>query len=314
MLTRRHIRAKVMQSVYAFVQSGKDNVDVEQKNMLKSIDNIFDLYILMLNMVVEVVEWEKSIIDKKKNRLSNDRDTILPNEIFANNKFVEKLANNSVLLQITEDRRISWKDNDEYLQIILKEIKNSEIYGKYIARESFTFKSDKNFIIDLFKLVIAPNEKLHDYIESENISWIGDMSVANSMAVKSLTLIFEDSEDDQHLMKLYKDLEDKKFAIDLFKKTILNSEKFSVLISDKTPGWDADRIAQLDLIMMEMAACEFLYFPSIPIKVTINEYLELSKEFSTPKSRIFINGVLDKLWRDLENDGVIKKSGRGLIS
>ncbi len=133
------------------------------------------------------------------------------------------------------------------------------------------------------------------------------------MAVKSLTLIFEDSEDDQHLMKLYKDLEDKKFAIDLFNKTVLDTEKFAELVAEKTPGWDAERIAQLDLIMMEMAVCEFLHFPSIPTKVTINEYLELSKDFSTAKSKVFINGVLDKLWRDLEKEGSINKSGRGLI-
>ncbi len=302
-----------MQSVYAFVQSGKDNVVTEQKNMLRSIDNIFDLYILLLDMVVEVVEWDKTMIDKKKNRLSNRGKTPPLDETFVENKFVAKLADNTVLRHQLEDRKIGWKNNDEYLQVILKDIKESDLYTKYVARATHTFKSDKNFVIDVFKEIIATNEKLHDFFESENISWIGDIAVANSMAVKSLTLIFEDSEDDQHLMKLYKDLEDKKFAIDLFNKTVLDTEKFAELVAEKTPGWDAERIAQLDLIMMEMAVCEFLHFPSIPTKVTINEYLELSKDFSTAKSKVFINGVLDKLWRDLEKEGSINKSGRGLI-
>ena len=133
------------------------------------------------------------------------------------------------------------------------------------------------------------------------------------MAVKSLTLIFDDSEDDQHLMKLYKDDEDREFAIDLFSKTVANAGIFSDIEKKKTPGWDAERIAQLDLIMMQMAVCEFMKFPSIPTKVTINEYLEISKDFSTPKSKVFINGVLDKLWRDLDKDGKINKSGRGLV-
>ncbi|MEN8138957.1 MAG: transcription antitermination factor NusB [Bacteroidota bacterium] len=313
MLTRRHIRAKVMQSVYAFVQSGNDKVDGEQKNMLRSIDNIFDLYILLLDLVVEVVEWDKNILEKRKNRLSPQDRELAPNEKFANNKFVAKLAESKALNQNLEDRSLGWKDHDEYLQILLKEIKESDLYAKYIAKDSPRFKSDKNFMIDVYKEIIAPNEKIHEFIESENISWLGDLAVANSMVVKSLTLIFEDSEDEQPLMTLYKDLEDKKFAIDLFKKTILNSEKTRKLISDKTPGWDSDRIAQLDLILMEMGLSEFLYFPSIPTKVTINEYLELSKDFSTPKSRVFINGVLDNLWRDLDKEGVIKKSGRGLI-
>ncbi|MCK5781240.1 MAG: transcription antitermination factor NusB [Flavobacteriales bacterium] len=313
MLTRRHIRAKVMQSVYAFVQSGNDRIDIEQKNMLKSIDDIFDLYLLLLDLVVEVVDWDNNLLDKRKSRLSRPDDELLPNQKFASNKFVAKLAANTVLQQYLEDRRIGWKNHDEYLQILLKEIKESDLYAKHIAKDSPRFKSDKNFIIDVYREIIAPNEKLHEFLESESLSWIADLAVANSMVVKSLTLIFEDSEDDQHLMSLYKDNEDKQFAIDLFNKTILNSDKSKKLISDKTPGWDADRIAQLDLILMEMGVSEFLYFPSIPTKVTINEYLEISKDFSTPKSRVFINGVLDKLWRDLDAEGVINKSGRGLV-
>ncbi|MCK5907986.1 MAG: antitermination protein NusB, partial [Flavobacteriales bacterium] len=212
MLTRRHIRAKVMQSVYAFVQSGRDNITVEQNNMLRSIDNIFDLYLLLLDLVVEVVEWDKTMISKKKNRLSQREKISVVDELLANNLFVEKLANNTVLQQFLEDKKLGWKDRDEYLQILLKEIKDSGLYSKYVARENHTFKSDKNFIVDVFKEILAPNEKLHEFFESENISWIGDISVANSMAVKSLTLIFEDSEDDQHLMKLYKDEEDREFA------------------------------------------------------------------------------------------------------
>jgi len=302
-----------MQSIYAFVQSGKDNITVEQNNMLRSIDDIYDLYLLLLDLVVEVVEWDKSLIEKKKYRLSGREKLAASEGLLANNLFVEKLANNTVLQQNLEDKNLGWKDHDEYLQILLKEIKESDLYARYIARETHTFKSDKNFIIDVFKEIIAPNEKLHDYYESENLSWIGDLAVADSMAVKTMTLIFEDSEDDQPLMKLYKDNDDRKFAIELFTKTVANSGKFTDLVSEKTSGWDADRIAQLDLIMMQMAVCEFMKFPSIPTKVTINEYLELSKDFSTPKSKVFINGVLDKLWRDLEKEGEIKKSGRGLV-
>lgn len=313
MLTRRHIRAKVMQSIYAYVQSGRDNISVEQNNMLRSIDNIFDLYLLQLDFIVEVVEWDKSMINKKKNRLSASDRIPAVDELLANNLFAQKLSQNTVLQQNLDDKSLSWKNNDEYLQILLKDIKESSLYSRYVAREKHTFKSDKNFIIDVFKEIIAPNEKLHDFLESKNISWLGDIAVANSMAVKSLTLIFEDSKDDQHLMKLYKDEEDRDFSIDLFSKTVANADKFSQLVAEKTPGWDSERIAQLDLIMMQMAVCEFMKFPSIPTKVTINEYLELSKDFSTPKSKVFINGVLDKLWRDLDKDGEIKKSGRGLV-
>jgi len=302
-----------MQSVYAFVQSGRDNITVEQNNMLRSIDNIFDLYIILLSFTVEVVEWDKKQISKKKNRLSSRDKIPAVDELLANNLFSQKLAQNTILKQNLSDKKFDWNDHDEYLQILLKEIKESSLYSKYVAREKHSFKSDKNFIIDVYKEIIATNEKLHEFFESENLSWIGDIAVANSMAVKSLTLIFEDSEDDQHLMKLYKDDEDREFAIELFTKTVANAEKFSELVAEKTPGWDADRIAQLDLIMMQMAVCEFMKFPSIPTKVTINEYLELSKDFSTPKSKVFINGVLDKLWRDLEKDGEINKSGRGLV-
>jgi len=313
MLTRRHIRAKVMQSVYAFVQSGRDNVETEQKNMLTSIDKIYDLYILMLNLLIEVAEWDKAIVENRNRRLNIPEEELALSEVLAYNRFTVKLSQNKTLLTATEDMRIGWSDKDEYLQILVKEIKESELFKRYQKRDKYTFKSDKNFMIDVFKDIIAPNEKIHEYIEGENISWLGDMSVANSMTHKTLTHVFEDSSDDETLMSLYKDNEDKEFAKSLFVKTVMKSEELTKLISEKTPGWDSDRIAQLDLIMMQMAVCEFLNFPSIPTKVSINEYLELSKDFSTPKSKVFINGVLDKLWRDLDRENAIKKSGRGLV-
>ncbi|MCK5824616.1 MAG: transcription antitermination factor NusB [Ichthyobacteriaceae bacterium] len=301
-----------MQSVYSFVQSDKDRVDVEQRNLSKSIDDIYDLYILMLDLVVEVVQWEKHTIDGRKKSILGE-EILVPDERLANNEFVHKLGANINLQEAVENRGFNWRDNDEYLRSILKDIKNSELYAKYIRKSEHTFKSHKNFMIDLFKDVIAPNEKIHEYIEDRNIAWIGDIAVANGMALKTLTVTFEDSKDKQPLMTIYKDADDKKYAKDLFTKTVLHLDKTKKIITDKTPGWDPERIAQLDLIMMQMGLTEFLYFPSIPAKVTINEYLEISKDFSTEKSKIFVNGVLDKALKELTAQGEISKSGRGLV-
>lgn len=315
MLTRRHLRVKVMQYIYAFEQSEKEAEKVNKKNMLSSIDDIYQLYILMLNMIVDVVEWDKNITEKKKKRaLKKATQSELPNESLSKNKFAKKLIENISLQKNTENNQgLSWKNKDEYIQIILKEIKNSNIYANYIRKKDTKFGVDKNFIIDVFKTIIAPNEKIHSYIESDKLSWIADIAVANSMVLKTLSLIFEDSDENQHLMSLYKSEDDRDFAIELFGKTISNSAEYEKIISGKTPSWDADRIIQLDLILMKMAVNEFLNFPSIPAKVTINEYLEISKDFSTVNSRVFINGILDKLWKEFEEKKENLKNDRGLL-
>jgi N utilization substance protein B len=180
-----------------------------------------------------------------------------------------------------------------------------------MSNRTNAFEEDKQFVVDMFTELIAPNEKLYEYLEDHKLTWIDDIPLVNTQIQKQLKQI--SAKDDFKVVKLYKDEEDLEFVGNLFRKTVLNEVALAKEYIDKTPNWDADRIAEIDTIILKMAICEFLKFPSIPIKVTINEYLEIAKEYSTPKSSIFINGILDNLVKEFQAENKIKKTGRGLM-
>ena len=203
--------------------------------------------------------------------------------------------------------------NDDYIILLLNEIKQSELYEKYMRNTVNSFDEDKQFILDVFTELIVPNEKLYDYLEDNKLTWIDDIPVVNTQIIKQLKQIKSVNDDSFRVPKLFKDQEDKEFVTHLFRKTILNETELAKEYIDKTPNWDTERIAEIDTIVLKMAICEFLKFPSIPIKVTINEYLEIAKEYSTPKSSIFINGILDNLVKEFEANKKINKTGRGLM-
>ncbi|MDT0295708.1 transcription antitermination factor NusB [Mesonia ostreae] len=313
MLTRRHIRVKVMQSMYAFTQSANDNLIVEQKFLQKSMREMYDLFLLNLDLMVQVKNKAQDYIEKsQKKHLATSEDKN-PNLKFIENSLLLKIADSETLNELLEDKRlINWHQDDEYVNIIWEEVRQSEIYQNYLASEDSSFQEDKEFVIKIFKEIIAPNDKLYDYLEDKKLTWLDDLPIVNTSILKFL----KKEKDDQlelKIPKLFKNKEDEEFAVDLFRKTLLNQETYIDDIQEKTPNWDKDRIAGIDSILLKMAICEFMKFPSIPVKVTINEYLEIAKEYSTPKSSIFINGILDKLSKEYKKDEKINKIGRGLM-
>jgi N utilization substance protein B len=206
---------------------------------------------------------------------------------------------------------MDWKDNREYVRIILDEMMASPIYDDYIKSQYSDFAEDKQFIYDFFKNIVAPNEKLFDFYESLNLSWVDDYPLVNTMILKVIKQMKEGNL--FGLKQLEVKADDEEFLIDLFRKVILHQQEFTSEIDEKTPNWDTERIADMDMILIKMALTEFLYFPSIPTKVTINEYIEIAKDYSTRKSSYFINGVLDKLLKDYHKTGRLNKIGRGLL-
>jgi N utilization substance protein B len=214
------------------------------------------------------------------------------------------------------DRKIdNWKQNDDYVLILLEAVKESSQYQEYMQSKANSFEEDRDFIADLFVEVIAPNEKLYEYLEDNKLTWVDDIPLVNTMISKQLKQLEPGNEGRETFFvpRLYKDVDDKEFVRNLFRKTILNNNELAKEFIDKTPNWDTERIAEIDAIILKMAICEFLKFPSIPVKVTINEYLEIAKEYSTPKSSIFINGILDNLVKDYQNNNKLIKTGRGLM-
>ena len=312
MINRRHIRVKVMQSVYAMIKSYDDDVLKEEKFIKYSIKRMFDLYVLLLDLLVEVQKLaeEKQEISKKK-YLATEED-LSPNRKFVENKLIKKIAESSSLTLYKEAQNLdNWSKDDEYIKIIWDLLQNSDLFFEYLNSSEDSYNSDKDFVVAFFKEIIAPNVKLADYFEGENITWVDDIPFVNTWVVRSLSK--QKSSNAFKLGSLYKNQDDQDFVSDLFKKVILNHHSFENDIKIHTPNWETDRIADMDMILIKMGVCEFLNFPFIPTKVSINEYIEIAKDYSSDKSGYFVNGVLDKLSREFLKDKKIVKVGRGLL-
>lgn len=315
MLTRRHIRVKVMQCIYALTQSKDDSLDKQERFLKVSIDNMYTLYLLMLSLFIELHEMAKDQVKlSSKKYLQNASDSYPDKEKFLNNRLLIQISENLSLHDELNRRKLNnWYLNEEYVKIIYREVMESGLYDQYMSNPKTTYEEDKKLIVDIFQKIIAPNEKMYDYFEDDQLTWVDDLPIVNTYLLKLFKKVRIDSAPSYFLPDLLKDKEDMDYAKRLLTKTLLNNTKLEKEIEGKTPNWDKDRIADIDAILLKMAICELLNFPSIPEKVTINEFLEIAKEYSTPKSSIFINGILDKLVREYKEEGKLNKLGRGLL-
>lgn len=312
MINRRHIRVKVMQSVYALLTSNSDNLVKEEKFLVTSIDKMYDLYVLMLDILPRLQMVAKEQIDISKNKFFPTEENLKPNTKFIDNKVFALIEQSISFQTYKEDNGIdNWHLEEKYIRTIYDNLIQSALYKKYMDSSSTSFKKDISFIVNLYSDFIAPNEKLADYYEDLNISWVDDIPFINTWVVKTLQSLKENKT--LVIGNIYKDVDDKQFVSDLFRKVVLNHTSFEKEIENKTPNWETDRIADLDMILIKMGICEFLNFPSIPTKATINEYIEIAKDYSTGKSSFFINGVLDKVCKDFEKNKRLNKMGRGIL-
>ena len=303
-----------MQTLYSMHQNHSDNIEKEEKFLFNSIENVQDLYLIMVSTLVEIKGKEEAFIDISSKKHLATKEEKNPNLKFVNNKVLQLLDDSNSLSMALEHRKINnWKVNDEYIQILLTEIKQSTLYENYMSKKESSFVEDRDFVSTVFSEIIAPNIKLYEYLEDHKLTWIDDVPLVNTLILKQLQSIKDTETGGYFVPKLYNDVEDKEFVTNLFRKTILNNASLAKEFADKTPNWESDRIAEIDTIILKMAICEFLKFPSIPVKVTINEYLEIAKEYSTPKSSIFINGILDNLVKEFTTSEKLKKVGRGLM-
>ncbi|WP_246131502.1 transcription antitermination factor NusB [Aquimarina intermedia] len=303
-----------MQSLYSMEQTQSDDLIKEEKFLLFSIDQMYDLFLINLQLLVEIRKHAEDFLSKSKKKYLATSEDKNPNTKFVNNEVLLLLNKNEELKTIMEKKKLNcWELDSEYVVILWEAIKESDIYKEYMRTTLSSFKEDKDFLLAIFKEVIAPNEKLFDYYEDKRLTWVDDLPLVNTAILKTLRKIKPTHTESLSLPDLYKDHDDRRFAIDIFRKTCLNGGEFGKEIDGRTPNWDKDRIAELDKAIINMAICEFVKFPSIPVKVTINEYLEIAKEYSTPKSSIFINGILDKISKEYQENGKLQKVGRGLM-
>jgi len=317
MLNRRHLRIKVLQILYAYFQTDDKEVVSAEKELMRSINKMFDLYLYFMLVFEELQTFAEKRIDERQQKVRPTNDDLTPNRKFVDNKIFQHLKLNVDLKRQSELHKINWTgavENDLMKKLFLHLVE-SEIYTDYLNNGENSFDDDKQFVLNLFKTEIANYELLHDYFENQSIYWLDDIDLICSMVLKTIKLIPENGDINIPILTLYKDEEDERvFTEILFRQTIKDNEKNDKLIEELTQNWELDRIAKMDVILLKMALTEFTAMSSIPKKVTLNEYIEISKFYSTPKSQVFINGILDKAVELLDKDGQVNKTGRGLIN
>lgn len=314
MLNRRHLRIKAFQTVYALLQA--DNRDRKQfeSYLLDSIHAVHKSYAQLLQLLLELSHFEARDVEDRSAKYLPSSDDLNAKAILENNSFLKLLAVDKNLTYLLKTYKVSWQGEDMLLREIYNKIKVDEKYIEYGNLDNKSIDNDRDILTHIFKTILFQDPLLEQYLEENYINWPVDKQSVDGMLLKTLRAYKPDASEELDILPITANWEeDKEFVLSLFNKTILNNDETEKYISDKTQNWDVERIAMVDTILMKMAITELMNFNSIPIKVTMNEYIDISKEFSTPKSKGFINGILDKILIDLKNDGKINKIGRGLL-
>lgn len=316
MLTRRHIRIKAFQTLYSYIFSNKSDVYVGKKELTFTMNKVHELYFIYLSIFTELKDFANQKIEDAKNKNFPTEDELNPNMKFVENRVFAILEENIELNNAIKQKKIKWHTEADFnvIKQIWQEVKKSDVYREYMNSGDESLHEDKQFLIHIFKQFIITNELLHEILEDQSIFWNDDIDVIVTAITTTIDDIREDTDKFYKLKPLFRDEDDEKFAHILFEKTLAEDHENLKLIKLQSENWDLDRLAKSDLILMSMAISEAVHFPSIPIKVSLNEYIEISKFYSTPKSKNFINGILDKIFAELKAEGKIKKSGRGLIN
>lgn len=314
MLSRRQIRIKVMQGAYAVLQNKEQTIDFQLNFLKGSIRDAYKLYVFQFNLMSELYHYVDKRLVKERNRYLKSEVSSVDAERLIKNKFWLNIINDQTLKAACEAYQVSdWSMHQEYLKSIYEDLIQKDFYQDYMNAETVSFEIDKEFVLQLFKQVIAPNEKLYEKIEEQQLTWLDDLPLINTFILKWISN--QDSGVDafsigDHLVESSEDVD---FGTELLEYILLRNEELAKEIEGKTPNWEQDRIADIDLILLKMAICELLHFNQIPVRVTINEYLEIAKEYSGPKSSIFLNGIMDKILNEFQENNRIKKVGRGLL-
>lgn len=313
MLNRRHLRIKVLQTLYAYNQSEEKEVSKFEKSLLNNVDQVYEMYIWLLNLLIEVADYTTIDAEGRARKHLPTESDLNNNLRFQNNAFIEALRKNGKFIDQTKRYRVSWAFDPEIAREIFQNLKNSEEYKAYLNQEDHSIAAEKDIIKYVFKRIILQLPAVEQVFEEKFINWQLDKEVLQALVAKTFKNFTSIDSSNNHLAELTPNWdEDREFILDLFILTISHSDEYQSFISGKTKNWEADRIALMDTLIMRLAICELINFSSIPVKVTINEYIEISKIFSTPKSNVFINGILDKVLSELKTSGRIRKQGRGL--
>jgi N utilization substance protein B len=313
MISRRLLRIKTLQICYAYFKSSEQSLNQAEKELFFSIQKSYDLYHYLLLLIIDIAGYAESRAELARQKRIPTKEDLNPNMRFIDNKLIKLLGENQDLKKYLSENKLSWVNSPELIKNLYIEIRESELYSEYMTKENSGFNEDKKFISNVYSKIIVNFEPLHQNLEEQSIFWNDDVDFVIGMIIKTLRSFKASSDDTVKLMPLYKDSEDKEFVKKLFRRAILNHKEHEELISKFIKNWDVERVAFMDIAVMSLAVSEMVEFPEIPVKVSLDEYIEIAKFYSTEKSNIFINGILDKVVEHLKDNGKIKKTGRGLI-
>ncbi len=319
MLNRRQLRIKALQTLYAHFQSGSTDAIATERVLISNLDKLYELYVHQLSFLTAIQTYAAESLETSKNKYIPTPEDLDPNTRFVDNKFLHQIAMNSDFLKKEANYKINWSLAQDTIHNIVHDFRSSKEYVKYMQRDENTYEFDKEIILILIRNHLIKNDVMRSFFEEKNSLWSEDYYM--SLAMVNITIHSYESKTsiNQDLPTLYKGeseftmAEDKAFVINLVHQTIVNQEKFDEIINKKSNNWEFDRIAAMDIILLRMGMSEIFYFDSIPLKVTLNEMIELAKHFSSPRSSVFVNGLLDRTIADGLRNNTIQKKGRGLV-
>ena len=307
MINRTLIRLKIVQLVYSYYQNGGKNIDSAEKELLFSLSKAYDLYNYLLMLIIAVTRFAEEQVERQErnNKISHSDQVV--NRRFAENLFVQQLEVNKQLIDFKETQKKSWDNDKDYIKSRYNKIVTSDIYKEYMSAEESSYMADREVWRKIYKNIIMKDEEIDNVLEEQSLYWNDDKEVVDTFVLKTIKRFEEKNGADQELMPEYKDEEDREFAIRLFRRAILNDEDYRSLINQNVKNWEFSRLAYMDVIIMQIALAEILSFPAIPVSVTINEFVEIAKYYSTAKSGGYINGIIDSIVKKLRADNKLLK-------
>lgn len=308
MINRVLIRLKIVQIVYAYYQNGGKNLDTAEKELFFSLSKAYDLYNYLLLLMVEVTKQANKRLNAAKNKLVPTKEELFPNTKFVENRFIAQLEVNKQLLEFSNNQKKTWENEADFVKTLCDKILESDIYKEYMASETSSYEEDRELWRKLYKNIIFNNIELDQVLEDQSLYWNDDKEIVDTFVLKTIKRFDEKNGAKQELLPEFKEEEDQDFARRLFRRTILNADYYRHLISENTKNWDLDRVAFMDVVIMQIALAEILSFPNIPVSVSLNEYVEIAKLYSTPKSGGFINGTLDGIVNSLKKENKLTKN------
>ena len=308
MINRVLIRLKIVQIVYAYYQNGGKNLDTAEKELFFSLSKAYDLYNYLLLLMVEVTKQANKRLNAAKNKLVPTKEELFPNTKFVENRFIAQLEVNKQLLEFSNNQKKTWENEADFVKTLCDKILEIDIYKEYMASETSSYEEDRELWRKLYKNIIFNNIELDQVLEDQSLYWNDDKEIVDTFVLKTIKRFDEKNGAKQELLPEFKDEEDQDFARRLFRRTILNADYYRHLISENTKNWDLDRVAFMDVVIMQIALAEILSFPNIPVSVSLNEYVEIAKLYSTPKSGGFINGTLDGIVNSLKKENKLTKN------